>query len=954
MNRHFPSIALSYLAACWLCACGSSSPVNLPAGGSSSGSSGGSGSSGASACAADSGSPAPVSSGDPLRLSTDTSGVAIDSCYGSGVFGQWVPDDYNLPGYRYDIDEETDPRAQQPELLGNNMAQLQLGNTRAKAYAYNHGYTQFWSQDRNYQWANLYQADQQHYAGGYGYLLDGGSVTSTLYDDKPAGAQMTRYFGTGYYAKDTRTSGAEIQEKVYAPWGDDPVLLHEVSITNTGAAARDLSWFEYWDVNPRSPNVLSLNLTPPSPDTVIGIVQGYGKPSVQVLIGTLGFDSAAYDAASRTLSVQQIPYLADTNPLSIYASALDGPVSGYETSIPQFFGSGGRAMPDEVKADALSGTLAGPALPIAGQGGQTLFAFRAPLHLAAGQSVTLRYAYGMAHAAAIPALVAKYQTDTTAFNDTRAAWRKALPKADFGPGRQWMNRELMWTAYTLLSGVTYEEALGHHILSQSGYYQYAEGMNAGFRSWMHYVLPMKFLSPDITREMFRYSIASQPGLELDYQFPYSFIGNGVRFDLGLPDDFDFWLLNAAPDWYFATRDLSLFKENLPFYLGLGSDTAWNHIKLAFQHQETFRALGPHGLYLTLPFGDWSDLSSVYLQMTESNMVAAQTAYAYPRLAELADAMGDAAFAQQVRATAAQVMQTLQGQWIDSQGWFSRGYAITNQLGTGAMFMEPQPWALLAGATTPQQSRRLVANYQRFLLGQNAPAAIHGPTPLGASQSPAANDPAVTEISAPAAGVGDNNAIFVGGAWYDLNGDMTWALGELDGIVPNARSLAFDEYRRNALATHASVFPAHWNNVITADDVCDSFYSSHPDNCGINSTINFDGWNMEQPTWFTMNALNLAGIRPTTSGYHIAPHYPFDSFSFRFPQIGIASAPNLLRGYIVPQAAGPMQLQVQLPAGVTAASIYQNGQPLAGTVSGGLASFTLAGQARQPVDWAVRW
>jgi len=60
-------------------ACGSSSPVASAAGGS--GSSGGSSSDSASStCAADSGSAAPASNGDPLRLSTDTSGVAIDSC----------------------------------------------------------------------------------------------------------------------------------------------------------------------------------------------------------------------------------------------------------------------------------------------------------------------------------------------------------------------------------------------------------------------------------------------------------------------------------------------------------------------------------------------------------------------------------------------------------------------------------------------------------------------------------------------------------------------------------------------------------------------------------------------------------------------------------------------------------------------------------------------------------
>ena len=36
------------------------------------------------------------------------------------------------------------------------------------ANAYNHGYTQLWSQDRVYQWVNRYSAAQRQFAGGFG------------------------------------------------------------------------------------------------------------------------------------------------------------------------------------------------------------------------------------------------------------------------------------------------------------------------------------------------------------------------------------------------------------------------------------------------------------------------------------------------------------------------------------------------------------------------------------------------------------------------------------------------------------------------------------------------------------------------------------------------------------------------------------------------------------------
>ena len=101
---------------------------------------------------------------------------------------------------------------------------------------------------------------------------------------------------------------------------------------------------------------------------------------------------------------------------------------------------------------------------------------------------------------------------------------------------------------------------------------------------------------------------------------------------------------------------------------------------------------------------------------------------------------------------------------------------------------------------------------------------------------------------------------------------TWALGELDGVVPGARELAWDEYTRNTLAAHATAFPDHWNGTISVDDACNGWYSSDPSRCGIGVPF-FSGQITEQPTWMVMNALRLAGLTPTRDGYRIDPHLP---------------------------------------------------------------------------------
>ena len=200
---------------------------------------------------------------------------------------------------------------------------------------------------------------------------------------------------------------------------------------------------------------------------------------------------------------------------------------------------------------------------------------------------------------------------------------------------------------------------------------------------------------------------------------------------------DIWLLLAASEYGLATRDLRLFDTPVSFSDG-GRATLWAHLKLAFRHQESLH--GPHGGYLALETGDWSDLSTTFLQMTESTLVDAQAAYVYPRLALLAAARGDHAFAAALRGAARRDLAVTRGQWT-ARGWYARGYAGNRQIGTGAIFGEPQPWAILAGAPDRAQANKVVANIRRFLTGVGAPG---GPAHIGSAQSPAADDPAVSE------------------------------------------------------------------------------------------------------------------------------------------------------------------------------------------------------------------
>jgi hypothetical protein len=868
--------------------------------------------------------PGPATAAGPQALSKDHARPDIRSATGSGIFGRWFVDGFGLPAYSYRLDPDRDPRTEQPDLKSTD-AWHQLGNDHIVATAHTRGHVQLWSQDRSYQWANLAQPALGQYAGGYGYLRTAaGRVISTLYADRPDGARTRRDFATGYFGRSTAVPGIAVTEQVYAPFGDDPLLLHDVTIRNRSRRPLRASWVEYWGVNPRSV-----------------VNQRY-----------IGLARPAYDRRRRTLTAHQLPDAVDKRPLTIFAAALRGKVADWETDATRFFGAGGRARPAEVVAGRLSRTRAarhpGGIAAEGGTPGHHLFAFRSPTVVPPNGSITLRYAYGLAHVKRIPALVKRWRAARKPLARSEHAWRAWLPRVRLGSGRDWLSRELQWDGYMLRSGATYEESCGHHVISQGGYYQYDAGIQAAYRDPLQHILPLIYAAPELARETIRYSAAEQSSA-LKF-LPYALTEMCKPTDHGTSADLDLWLLLAAAEYGLGTRDLSFFDERLP-WAGGGRASLWRHLRQAYRNQESRR--GPHGGYLAGTNGDWSDFSTQFLGMNESMLVTAQLAYVYPRLAELADVRGDRAFAAQLRAAAARLRTVLGREWT-GRGWYSRGYGAQGQIGHGVIYGEPQPWALLSGVPSAAQSRTLVSNIRRFLTGVGAPPQTHGPARIGSSQSPARNDPDVNERTVTERGIGDNNAVYVGGAWYAINGWLTWALGDLEGVVPRAPEYAFDEFLRNTLTAHARAYPQRWNGVISVDDVCSAHYASDPSRCGIGI---FGGWNTQvihQPAWALFAALKLAGLEPVRDGYRIDPHLPLKSFSLRLPDAGIEYGRARARGYVRPHGRRALRMTVSLPAALRSGRVaaFVDGRRVASRRSGSDLIFELRARGGRSVDWAV--
>ncbi len=866
-------------------------------------------------------------------LSQESGRVEIDSDAGSGVFGRWGVDRFGLPVYRYTMDHRTDPRARWAEYIAPTSehpdrvdAQGQIGNDHIVAMPYNCGYVQLWSQDRVYQWINRHDAQNGHYAGGYGFLWIDEATYSTLYDDHPAGSDSEREFGTGYFRRVNTAAGIRIDEYVYAPFGDDPVLLHDVVLHNGGGEAREAVWFEYWDVNP------------------------YDQSAHR----QRGLDAPMYDAATRTLTVAHRPDDSDQDPLTIYAAVLRGEVRGFETDARVFFGSGGRADPDGAKAAQSSNSLA-PAVE-AGSVGRTLFVFRSPVVVPAGQTVVLRYAYGAARPEAIERIVTAYRDAEDPLGESQRAWADWVPQVDLGEDYRWLSRELQWSAYTVRSGATYEELCGSHTISEGGFYQYEWGVQLAYRDPLQHMLPMIYTNPELAREVLRYSarIQRSDGAAATH------VGGMCRRVDNDDMDSELWLLNAAAEYALATRDYAFFDEVVAFDDG-GEATLWEHLKRGYQRQESWSG-APHGGYHRGPSGDWNDIISWTIpNLTETALVPAQLAFVYPRLAQVAEARGDHDFAALLTARGKQVKLDAARQW-QPRGWYARGYEGDGVKGSGAIYLEPQPWAILAGVPDAQQSRKLVANIRRYLTGIDAPEAVRGPAKIGTAQSPARADEEVTErdeilLASPFGEVngmvGIEHAVQLGGAWYALNGPLTWALASLDGVVPNARELAFDELTRNTLTAHATAYPESFVGVLHAADACLAHYETRE---WASFGLEWLGQNMHQPAWTLFAMIKLAGIEPTAAGYRVTPHLPLPRFSLRLPLVGVEYGEGFARGYLRTEAsvlAGSVRMEVAPPrGGAERLRVMVDGEVAEHGAENGLIVFDLPLRPGHATDWMV--
>ncbi len=410
--------------------------------------------------------------------------------YGSGHFGEWIEDEFALPAYRYTCDQTTDPKALTsvtPGILAPTEHIHQVGNDRIIAIVSNQGHVRVRQDEGAPKFLNDYTPETGQFGGGIGYLTDGQELLTTLY---PGNANsFERVFGIGYFRKRVAGKNFDLDQVISAPFGDDPVLLSQVTITNRGNSASTVRWVEYWGCQSYQFSFRSFVESFSGLGSQVELRRKFAQrfqSRFQRVDGNHGLmetkefqgrdpeEEMLWHRAKAMLVNNdnnfispipaEIPESAfdDLRPPATFLVSLDAPADSFSTNPNAFFGPTAPQHPAGLAHD-----LDNQLDPHDAQGAMLL---ERKVHLNPGESKTLHFLYGYLPAGfELPPLIARYKaTATTAWKDSSSAWKSKGMRFSVA-AEPWVAREAIWNHYCLRSSLTYDDFFHEHLLNQNGF-----------------------------------------------------------------------------------------------------------------------------------------------------------------------------------------------------------------------------------------------------------------------------------------------------------------------------------------------------------------------------------------------------------------------------------------------------------------------------------------------------
>ncbi len=886
----------------------------------------------------------PLGCGDPTDPRT-----LVECDTGSSLAGAWAIDGEGLPAYDFAIDERCDEVAHawspSPRPLRDPLHVVGDGfGTVAMAHA--SGGLDLYMQDRGHAWpihVDTWRDDDHpefapQLGAAIGYVVVGGQVHSTRYEDLPVGNAQTRRFGVGYVETVTPIGELSVTRRTFAVPGTR-ALVTEITVDNTSATDRDVGLVELEDVN-----LYELPVELVTSDLLVESLTTTIQRRRRAL--DAGFTQRGhYDATARIASVATIakappvgpddPDDIDYYPATVWLAPVDGDApDAVWLADSELWSDTDRAPPARAADPGDPGTRE---IDLDGANQPAILAARLRVTVPAGGRVTRRFAFGVVPSGVDPgAAVELVRQDDPHGTEAAAAWRDRLVWAALPglPDAGALQRELAWSSYSIQALATYDSYHQRRLLGQGGSYKYIHGIDGAIGDYALFAEAVTPIDPELARDTLALSLATQraPDASDAGRFPYATTGVGDYTDMARYDrrsDAYFLVPSEIARYVALARDDGFLDDDIPYWprSAGASGTVIDHLRLSQQFADTTLGFGAHGL-IAMGTNDYADgvLQTATEPATPTGASSTFNAWllvgGYPLAADVV-ASRDAALAQRYTDERADQLARLE-QFAWNGQWYERGFVDSgNPLGAGNLYLEPQVLPIIAGAIPDDRRSALLDLVARDM-----------DTPIGP----------MTTIGAVA---GDIDAPQVGGVWPVASAWLT----EAYGLDDPARG--YDSLIRNTLFRHAEEFPSLWYGVWSGPD---SYYGPDAERPGeadahlATALTDYPVFNTHSHASVLRALVALAGIEGTADGITIDPRLPTETYAIEWPRMSLASTPTSLAGSLTPVQAGPITFRVRADAGFTEVDV--DGAPVASQYIDGHVVFTAVASANTPVRWQI--
>ena len=273
----------------------------------------------------------------------------------------------------------------------------------------------------------------------------------------------------------------------------------------------------------------------------------------------------------------------------------------------------------------------------------------------------------------------------------------------FTPDKEFNSMLNMWNPYNSMMTYTWSRAAS---LVYSG-----ERDGLGYRDTVQDMLGVLHLIPDEVKERLELMITGQvsTGGAIPVVKPFAHKpGNEKAPDEKVYRSDDcMWLFNTIPAYVKETGDISFYEKVLP-YADHGEDTVLGHLRKAIQFNLDHS--GIHGLPCGLS-ADWNDCL-VLGYKGETTFVAFQLRYALKTYIEICSIHNKSEEVKWAEDHLKTLDENLEKHAWDGE-WYLRAYREdglkfgSKENDEASIFLEPQPWAVISGHTTKEQSEKLM-------------------------------------------------------------------------------------------------------------------------------------------------------------------------------------------------------------------------------------------------------